>query len=184
MQESEKLKATSEQEKITVSDLWEKLGITKHWGSIPATQRLIELCNITPDQYVLEIGCGTGYTACLLAKKYNADVVAVDINPKILELAKKRIIEEGVSDKVTTYQADAHELPFPANTFDTVIAESVLAFCDQKKISSEVYRVLKPSGVFGDNEATYLKTPPEQLLALFSDSTFGIPLRLLLEDEL
>jgi ubiquinone/menaquinone biosynthesis C-methylase UbiE len=33
-------------------------------------------------------------------------------------------------------------------------------------VSSEVYRVLKPGGVFGDNEATYVTPPPTQLRSL------------------
>jgi len=164
MQENKKLKTISEQKKFTIYDAWERFGLTKHWGGIYATRQLIKLCNITQGQHILDTGCGTGYTACLLAKICQVDVVAVDIRSKVLEEAKKRIAKEGVGDRVKTIKADAHELPFPSNTFDVVIAESVLAFCDKKKVSSEIYRVLKPSGVFGNNEGTYLKPPP----ALFS----------------
>lgn len=155
--------------KFTPFDVWEELGITEHYGGVYATQRLIGLCGINPGQNILEIGCGTGYTACLLAKKYHIDVVAIDIRPKILEQAKKRIVKEDVEDKVTTIEADAQELPLPANTFDAVIVESVLVFCDKKKVSSELYRVLKPNGVFGANEATYLKPPPKQLHKFLSE---------------
>lgn len=169
-------------QKFTPADIWEKLGITEHYGGVYATQRLIELCGIKLGQYVLDIGCGTGYTACLLAKKYRANVVSVDINPKILELTKKRIIDEGVSDKVTTIESDAQELTLPANTFDATIAESVLVLCNKKKVSSEMYRVLKPNGVFGDNELTYLKPPPKQLVEFLSESV-GSDVRLLQEDE-
>ena len=35
-------------------------------------------------------------------------------------------------------------------------------------MSSEVYRVLKPDGIFGDNEVTYVKPPPAQLRPLAS----------------
>jgi len=182
MQGNEKLKTISEREKFTIYDAWERFGITKHWGTITATRRLIELCNITPGQYILDIGCGTGYTACLLAKNYQVDVIAADIRSKVLEEAKKRIAEEGVGDRVKTMEADAHELPFPSNTFDAVIAESVLAFCDKMKVSSEVYRVLKPGGVFGNNEGTYLKPPPAQLPSFLLKS-YGLDVKLLQEDE-
>ena len=64
-----------------------------------------------------------------------------------------------MSDKVKVTEADAHALPFPSDTFDAVLAESVLIFCEKNKVASEVYRVLKPGGVFGDNEATYVKHP-------------------------
>jgi len=182
MQENKKLKTISEQKKFTIYDAWERFGLTKHWGGIYATRQLIELCNITAGQYILDIGCGTGYTACFLAKNYQVDVVAADIRSKVIEEAKKRIAKEGVGDRVKTIEADAHELPFPPNTFDAVIAESVLAFCDKKKVSSEVYRVLKPGGVFGNNEGTYLKPPPAHLPSFLLKS-YGMDVKLLQEDE-
>jgi len=153
-------------------DVWERIGISEHMGGIYATRRLIKSCHITPGQYVLDIGCGTGYTACFLAKEYDVNVVAADVNLKVLEGAKKRITGENVSNKVIVIEADAHKLPFPSYTFEAVIAESVLLLCDKRKVSSEVYRVLKPYGVFGDNEFTYLKPPPNQLTSL--QSHFGI----------
>jgi SAM-dependent methyltransferase len=79
----------------------------------------------------LDVGCGTGYTACLLAKKYQVDVVAAGTSPTVLEEAKKRIAREKVSNKVKAVEADAHALPFPQNTFDAVLAESVLVFCEK-----------------------------------------------------
>ena len=56
--------------KFKPADLWEKLGITEHVGGVYASRRLIKLYDINLGQYVLGIGCGTGYTACLLAKEH------------------------------------------------------------------------------------------------------------------
>jgi cyclopropane fatty-acyl-phospholipid synthase-like methyltransferase len=39
-----------------------------HLGSLKATRELVELCQLDRDKYVLEIGCGTGKTACYIAK--------------------------------------------------------------------------------------------------------------------
>jgi len=182
MQDSEKPRTISPQGGFTIYDAWERFGITKHWGTINATRRLIKLCNITPGQYILDIGCGTGYTACLLAKECDVDVIAADSNSRVLEEARKRITKENVDNTVKTIEADAHKLPFSADTFDAVIAESVLAFCDKKKVSSEVYRVLKAGGAFGNNEGTWLKPPPVQMTSFLSKS-FGMHVRLLQEDE-
>jgi len=180
MQENEKLKTVSEEERFTIYDAWERFRVTKHWGTIAATRRLIEMCNITPGQCILDIGCGTGYTASLLAKDFQVDVVAADIRSKVLEEAQRRIVKEGVGGRVETIRADVHQLPFPSNTFDAVIAESVLAFCDKAKVAREVYRVLKPDGVFGDNEGTYLKPPPAELSSFLSE---WVDFQLLQEDE-
>jgi len=182
MRENEKPETGSGQEKFTIYDAWERFGITKHWGTTKATQRLIELCNISQGQYVLDIGCGTGYTACLLAKDRRVDVVAADVRSKVLEEVKKKITRGNLGEKVRTIKADAHNLPFQSDTFDAVIAESVLAFCDRTEVAREVYRVLKPDGFFGNNEGTYLKPPPAQLSSFLSES-YGMDVGLLQEDE-
>jgi ubiquinone/menaquinone biosynthesis C-methylase UbiE len=115
-------------------------------------------------------------------KKYQVDVIAADITPTVLEEARKRIARGKVSDKVKAVEADAHALPFPSHTFDAVLAESVLVFCEKAKVSSEVYRVLKPGGIFGDNEVTYVTPPPAQLPSLVS-KIIGTDTEILQEDE-
>jgi ubiquinone/menaquinone biosynthesis C-methylase UbiE len=178
---SEGRETTDEREFFTARDEW-GLGLTNHIGGIKTTRRLIEWCGITLGQYVLDVGCGTGYTACLLAKEYKVDVAAVDITPAVLAEARKRVARERVSDKVKVIEADAHALPFPSDTFDAVLAESVLIFCEKAKLASEVYRVLKPGGIFGDNEATYVTPPPAQLRPLTS-KFIGADFEMLQENE-
>lgn len=181
MRENEKAIVMPEQKRFSISDTWERFGITEHIGGVYATRRLIERCGIKPRQHILDIGCGTGYTACLLAKKYDANVIALDLGSRVLERTKERAVKEGVRSKVKVTRADTHDIPFPANTFDTVIVESVLAFCDKKRVASEIYRVLKPGGVFGDNEVTFLKPPPAELTILVSE-LFGVDIQPLPEE--
>ena len=97
------------------------VGVTKHDGGSKATSELIEFCQIGKDKHVLDIGCGTGRTACLLAKKYGCTVVAIDVSEKMLDWSKERAIEEGVEKKVVFRVGDATNLPFEENTFDAVI---------------------------------------------------------------
>lgn len=164
-------------------DVWEKLGITEHLGGINATERLLEGCRITFGSHVLDIGCGTGYTACLLAKRYGVQVVAADISVHVLERARERVRAQSVGDRVTLVQADIHALDFPAETFDIVIAESVLVFCDKPRAAAEVHRVLKRSGVFCDNEFTFLKQPPPEWNMLLSSAYLGLDIQPLLSEE-
>jgi ubiquinone/menaquinone biosynthesis C-methylase UbiE len=174
----ELLKEFEKRQRFDPVDIWEKLGITEHLGGIDATRRLIERCRISPGSYALDIGCGTGYTACLLAKHYGLRVVAADISERVLRRARERIERESLSEQVTIVPADIHALNFAPETFDAVIAESVLVFCDQPLAAAEVYRVLKPGGVFGDNELTFLK-PPEWK-TLLSSAYFGLDIQPLL----
>jgi ubiquinone/menaquinone biosynthesis C-methylase UbiE len=170
-------------EHFSAVDVWEKLGITEHLGGIKATERLLGGCRITSGSYVLDIGCGTGYTACLIAKRYGAKVVAADISARVLELARTRITAQSAGEQVTLVQADIHALDFPAETFDVVIAESVLVFCDKPRATAEVHRVLKRGGVFGDNEFTFLRQPPPEWKTLLSSAYFGLDIQPLLSEE-
>ena len=172
-----------QQQRFNAADVWEKLGITEHLGGIDATRRLARRCLIRPGQVVLDIGCGTGYTACLLAKQYGLRVVATDIRESILKRARERIAASGVGDQVSIVQANIHTLDFAAESFDVVIAESVLAFCDQQRALSEALRVLKRGGFFGDNELTYLKCPPPEWTVLLSSAYMGLNIQPLLGEE-
>ena len=154
-------------------DIWRTSGTTEHLGGISATQRLLELCHIVPGQTVLDLGCGTGYTACLLAQAHQTRVIGVDIHPSSLAEARQRVVKAGAGSHVHLIQADAHHLPYASGAFDLVIAESVLVFCQALQVATEICRVLRPGGTFGANELTILQPPPEELISLLQ-GTLGI----------
>jgi len=161
--------AVSEQ-KLDYLGFQAAVGITKHDGGSKATNELIELCQIGEGKHVLDVGCGTGRTACLLAKKHDCTVVGIDISEKMLDWSKERA-EEGVEDKVEFRVADAQDLPFEDNTFDAVICESVLAFVKSKqKAINEYVRVTKTGGYIGLNESTWIVSPPAELVEHFSST--------------
>lgn len=161
------------EDKFTPFDIWEKGGLTEHLGGIYATRRLLHTCHLTAGQHVLDIGCGTGYTACYLADYFQVHVVALDINPRSIAEARKRVSKRSVSRQVSIVQADAHRPPFSDSIFDAVIIESVLVFCDSTLVATEIHRVLRPGGIVGVNEFTFLKSPPARLVSLLS-GTMGI----------
>lgn len=171
-----------EAQRFNARDVWERLGVTEHLGGIDATRRLVEHCGITAGQYVLDAGCGTGYTACLLAREYGATVVAADMSERVLLYARQRIERAGLADRVTTVRMDIHGLDFPTETFDAAISESVLVFCNKPQAAAEMSRVLKQNGVWGDNEFTFLKAPPPEWKTLLSSAYFGLNIQPLLAD--
>ncbi len=166
-----------------ISEIWEQLGTTEHLGGIEASRQLLRSCHLAPGKYVLDIGCGTGYTACLLADEYRAKVVAADISPKVLELARKRVEAKNLAERIEIREANVEAMPFPDGTFDIVMTESLLVHCELSKAMREIYRVLKYGGIFGGNEMTYLRPPPPGLASLLSRSPFGGNIRFLSQDE-
>jgi ubiquinone/menaquinone biosynthesis C-methylase UbiE len=93
---------------------------------------------------VLEIGCGTGVHAHLLAQA-GARLTAVDLTPTAIELTRKRLDLHGLSADVR--EADAERLPFPDASFDFVWSWGVIHHSEHTDaVVREIARVLRPEG--------------------------------------
>ena len=161
-----------------------------HIGGTRATTDLLALCNITEKSEVLDVGCGTGYTACEIAQKYSARVVGIDISEDMIAKAQERARQRHLKS-VEFHVADVLELPFQDETFDTIIMESVLIVIPGEKHGAltEIVRVLKPGGIVGANEDFALPETPDDILdrltAVLPTKTLLTPqdLRQLFEDS-
>jgi len=93
---------------------------------------------------ILEIACGTGRVTAHLANSVKHDTItATDLNPDMIEIAKK-IVKD---DKIKWMPADAMELPFEDDSYDLVVMQfGIMFFPDKHKGLSEAYRVLRPGG--------------------------------------
>jgi ubiquinone/menaquinone biosynthesis C-methylase UbiE len=146
-------------------DFQAQVGITKHNGGPEATTALLSRCHIEEAQEVLYVGSGIGVGPALIAKRYSARVVGVDISPKMVEWSWKRAREERVESKVDFQVADILDLPFEADRFDAVLCESVVAFVeDKQRAIRECVRVAKPGGYVGLNETIWLDRQPSKEL--------------------
>ncbi len=143
--------------------IWSVSGITEHLGGARATQQLLNYLPISPKSTVIDLGCGTGFTACLLAQRYPQRILALDLNSSSINSAQKRIQKMGYSDSIELIQADIHKIPIQNHQADVVIAESVLVFSQINLVLAEIRRVLKSEGILADNEMILLKTPTSQL---------------------
>lgn len=153
------------------------VGFRKHFhlGGLKATRELIELCHINGDKYILDVGCGSGKTACYITKGYGCRVVGVDILERMIDRADERAKREAVEDRVRFEVADAQNLPFEDNLFDVVIGEFITGLLDDKQTGlNEYLRVTKPGGYVGLNEATWIKTPPPTELVEYLSHIFGV----------
>jgi SAM-dependent methyltransferase len=88
---------------------------------------------------VLEVGPGTGELAARMARELGAEVAAVDVSERMVELTRARGIDARVGD--------VQELPFGDASFDLVVAAWVLFHpADLDLALSEIARVLRPGG--------------------------------------
>lgn len=92
---------------------------------------------------ILDVGCGSGYSTKLIGSQYiPRELVAFDIMPKQIELAKKRYKE------ARFFVGDVTEIKSPSNKYDAVFVFGILHHVPEWKVAlREIYRVLKPKGV-------------------------------------
>jgi ubiquinone/menaquinone biosynthesis C-methylase UbiE len=137
-----------------------------HPGGVFSTERLFQKLSIGPNDYVLEIGCGSAKDLCRLVEKYNCRAIGVDSSDLILKFAEDRVRKTGLSSKITIMKGDVANMNFfDDDQFDIVIAQSVLAtILDKDKVATEVSRVLKSGGHFGDIELIWIDEPDDELV--------------------
>lgn len=99
---------------------------------------------------VLEIGCGLGVCSINFAKA-GAEVTAIDLSQKSIDIAKKNAEAVGVGDKINFFQGNAEELSswLPKEKYDIVFSFGVIHHSPHpEKIIQEVKKYMKPKGIF------------------------------------
>jgi SAM-dependent methyltransferase len=137
-----------------------------HPGGVVSTERLFQKLSLTPKDYVLEIGCGSAKDLCKLVENYGCRAIGVDSSDLIVKFAEDRVQKRGLCSKITIIKGDVMNMnSFNDSQFDVVIAQSVLAtVLDKDKAATEVSRVLKPGGYFGDIELIWIDEPDDELV--------------------
>ncbi|NRD80358.1 class I SAM-dependent methyltransferase [Bacillus sp. BRMEA1] len=138
---------------LTYIDFLAKFGVGgAHPGGILLTKSMLTQENIKPGATILDAGCGTGQTAAYLSQHFQANVVGIELNPIMVEKARSRF--QSLQLPVQLVQGSIENIPFPDNTFDFILCESVLAFVNKPIALNEFYRVLKNNGRLIANEMT------------------------------
>lgn len=109
---------------------------------------LFSQIDFKPGMKILELGAGNGalWSQNIAKVPNNITVVVSDISEGILADAKKEI---GDHSQFQYAVFDAQKIPFADNTFDLIIANHMLFYCDDiPQTLREVQRVLKPGASF------------------------------------
>lgn len=109
---------------------------------------------VEPGMTVLEVGPGNGRYTVETAHRVGetGKVIAIDIEPKMIERVTHRAQAEGITN-LEAKIANVYDLPFPDGTFDAIYMITVIGeIPEPQRALGEFYRVLKPSGTLAFSE--------------------------------
>ncbi len=131
-------------------------------GSDATTRRLLALAGPLPERpRVLDLGCGPGRSALLLAAEAGADVTAVDLHEPFLAGLRSAAADRGLTDRVRTLRADMGALgELPDASFDLVWAESSVFVLGFDRALAEWRRLLAPGGTLVLTECVWTTEEP------------------------
>ncbi|MER8037284.1 bifunctional class I SAM-dependent methyltransferase/N-acetyltransferase [Streptomyces hydrogenans] len=145
-------------------------------GSDATTRRLLALAGRLPERpRVLDLGCGPGRSALLLAAEANAEVTAVDTHEPFLDELRAAAAARGLGGAVRPVLGDMGALPFPDGSFDLVWAESSVFVIGFDRALAEWRRLLAPGGTLVLTECVWTTPSPAPGARAFWDEHY--PLR-------
>lgn len=128
-------------------DVWAEHADRYDRASRRVVRHLTEAQLIGRADCVLDVGCGTGGPTRDVARLASAGAVTgIDLSTKMLELASKRSVEEGL-DNVTFARGDAQVMPFEPGSFDVAMSSfGVMFFNDPIAAFTNIGTGLRPDG--------------------------------------
>lgn len=99
-------------------------------------------------QHLLDVATGTGDMAILATRMLQPQkITGIDISAGMLEIGRKKVEKEGLSQRIELLEGDGETINFPDATFDAVmVAFGVRNFENLEKGLQEIRRVMKPGG--------------------------------------
>ena len=117
----------------------------------PVRKAGLDLLNAAAGEKILEIGFGTGHTLVALARAVGPKgrVFGIDLSNRMVQLARKRLADAGLSDRARLRCGDAAQLPYSADSMDAAFFCFTLELFDTPEIPrvlGECRRTLRPGG--------------------------------------
>ena len=110
-------------------------------------EALCEARDLRAGSKVLDVAAGNGMASLAAARRW-CDVTSTDYVPALLARGRARAEAEGM--EIEFREADAENLPFGDNSFDTVLSTFGVMFTpNQDRAAAELLRVCRPKGKIG-----------------------------------
>ena len=146
----EKIKAAFERAGREITDYADTESLDEfHIRGRSATRELAGLADLKTGMKVLDLGCGIGGPARMLAAEFGCMVTGIDLVREYCRAAEMITKRAGLSHKVNFRQGDMTALPFEDKYFDAAwTLHTLMNIEDKTALFDNVFRVLKPGGLF------------------------------------
>lgn len=167
----EQFKAQQRQMWDNVAAGWQTWWSTFEQGAQRVSDKIVELAEIKPGDRVLDIATGIGEPAITAARRVrpNGKMVATDISPQMLAIAKARAKSLGLDGVMEFREIDAEVLDFPKSTFNAVLSRWGLMFLPN--LPAALARIRKLLVSDGRLSAAVWSSPPKVPLLDLAFST-------------
>ncbi len=145
------------------------LGASFHPGGAKLTRQLASASLVSPESVVLDVACGNGNSARIVAADFGATVFGCDYSIRNLRRATICSRAAALQSKTKFVVADAERLPFAAESFDVSLCECSLCLFENMDAALQQLRtVLRPGGRIGISDF-FLNAPvPDSLDGLLA----------------
>lgn len=111
--------------------------------------------------HFLDVGTGPAQIPILLAQRCpDIHLTAIDLSEEMLKIAKRHVAAAELAERITLEHVDAKTLPYPDNTFDGLISNSIVHHIhDSLRALKEMSRVVKPGGLVLIRDLVRPETP-------------------------
>ncbi len=115
-------------------------------GGAEVARELVASLGLEPGARVLDVGCGLGGSAFVMAREFGLVVDGIDLSRNMLELAGEKLEAHGLGDRVALRWGDCLELD-TEDTYDAVYSRDVfLHIADKPRLFRVLARALRPGG--------------------------------------
>ena len=135
-------------------------------GNDASTRMAIsKLPSLSPSPRVIDLGCGPGRQALVLARELSSYVIANDIHQPYLDQLQTSAAEAGLGALIETRNISMDALDYPRSSFDLVWSEGALYTAGVSEMLGRLHPVLRPNGVLAFTELSWLApNPPDEAL--------------------
>lgn len=120
------------------------LGIDMKWR-----KKVVALVAEKKPKTILDIATGTGDLVIMMSNTSAKKIIGLDISAGMLEVGKQKIEAKKLTEKIEMVLGDSENMPYPDNYFDAItVSFGIRNFETLEKGLAEIYRVLKPNGIF------------------------------------